>query len=102
MRVDRDAFQVAASFADNGAGVRGDLKAVVTAILTDPEARGDSKSHSPYGKLREPALYATAVARAVGTVSDGVFFPGQVSNMGQDTHFLRGPRQSIPSQGLRW
>jgi hypothetical protein len=30
-------------FNDNGAGVRGDLKAVVRAILLDPEARGDVK-----------------------------------------------------------
>ena len=33
--------RVAAAFADNGAGVRGDMKAVVRAILLDPEARAD-------------------------------------------------------------
>src|SRR6185503_18271801 len=31
--------RVAAAFADNGSGVRGDMKAVVKAILLDPEAR---------------------------------------------------------------
>ncbi len=34
--------RVADVFADNGAGVRGDLKAVVRAILLDPEARQDA------------------------------------------------------------
>ena len=32
--------RVAAAFANNGSGVRGDMKAVIAAILTDPEARG--------------------------------------------------------------
>lgn len=36
----------AAAFANNGSGVRGDTKAVITAILLDPEARGDVKSGS--------------------------------------------------------
>ena len=34
--------RVSAVFADNGAGQRGDLAAVVRAILLDPEARGDT------------------------------------------------------------
>jgi len=34
---------------------RGNLKAVVQAILLDPEARGDLKTAAEYGKLREPA-----------------------------------------------
>ena len=39
--------RVAAVFADNGSGVRGDLKAVVTAILLDPEARrGDDPTQA--------------------------------------------------------
>jgi uncharacterized protein (DUF1800 family) len=76
--------RVAAVFDNNGSGVRGDLKAVVTAILTDPEARGNARSAVGYGKLREPVLYVTAAARAVGTVSDGVFLAQQSKSMGQD------------------
>jgi len=59
--------RVAAVFADNGSGVRGDLGAVVRAILLDAEARlplaqqGDS-----YGKLREPLLRLTHIWRAMG------------------------------------
>jgi uncharacterized protein (DUF1800 family) len=73
--------RVAAVFNNNGSNVRGDLKAVVRAILLDPEARGDAKTDPNYGKLREPVQLFTNVARtfnvsnAAGTgQSDGVFF----------------------------
>ena len=49
--------RVAAAFADNGAGVRGDMKAVLRAVLVDAEARDRSVSSRPqYGKLREPLV----------------------------------------------
>jgi uncharacterized protein (DUF1800 family) len=56
--------RVAAVFNNNGLGVRGDMKAVVKAILLDPEARGNVKTDPFYGKLREPVLYATNYLRA--------------------------------------
>jgi uncharacterized protein (DUF1800 family) len=76
--------RVSAVFDDNGAGVRGDLKAVVDAILTDPEARGAAKADPAYGKLREPVLFITAAARALNTASDGVFLAQQSKTQGQD------------------
>jgi uncharacterized protein (DUF1800 family) len=76
--------RVAAVFDDDGHGVRGDMQAVITAILTDPEARGDAKSATGYGKLREPVLYVTATARAVNASSDGVYLAQQSKAMGQD------------------
>jgi uncharacterized protein (DUF1800 family) len=76
--------RVSAVFNNDGTGVRGNLKAVITAILTDPEARGDAKTDPAYGKLREPVLFLTGAARAVGTSSDGVFFGQQARNLGQD------------------
>lgn len=48
--------RVAAVFANNGKGVRGDMKAVVKAILTDSEARTPTAVTSNFGKLREPVL----------------------------------------------
>ena len=49
--------RVSAAFADNGAGVRGDMKAVIRAILLDPEARNDNVTATPRtGKLREPVV----------------------------------------------
>ncbi len=57
--------RVAAVFADNGSGTRGDLKAVIKAVLLDSEARSAAASRaSGYGKLREPILRLAAWARA--------------------------------------
>ena len=61
-----------AAFANNGSGVRGDMKAVITAILLDPEARGDVKTDPNYGHLREPVLLMTHLLRAFNAVTDGV------------------------------
>ena len=82
--------RVAGVFNNNGSGVRGDLKAVVRAILLDPEARGDAKTDPNYGKLREPVQLLTNVFRQIGVkgaggagLSDGVV-NGQTSNLGQN------------------
>jgi len=75
--------RVSAVFANNGNGVRGDLGAVVKAILTDPEARGDAPSTSDFGHLREPALFISAVLRQLGGSSDGVYLRSAVSAMGE-------------------
>jgi len=75
--------RVAQVFNDNGSGIRGDMKAVVAAVLTDPEARGPVKLDPSYGKLREPVLLMTGMARAVGTRTDGVYFGQQSSTLGQ-------------------
>jgi uncharacterized protein (DUF1800 family) len=50
--------RVAAAFNNNGAGVRGDLKAVIRAILLDPDARDATRiaSDPNWGKLREPIV----------------------------------------------
>ncbi len=58
-------FRVASAFNNNGAGVRGDLQAVVRAILLDPEARQPSTGASKDGKLREPILRAVHFLRAL-------------------------------------
>ena len=75
--------RISAVFADNGQGVRGDLAAVVKAILGDVEARGDAPSDPNAGHLREPALYIATLLRALGGQSDGVFPRNQISGMGQ-------------------
>jgi uncharacterized protein (DUF1800 family) len=84
--------RVAAVFNDNGSGVRGDLGAVVKAVLFDPEARGTSMAGLDQGRLREPALYITGVLRGIGArsadglaLSDGHLNP-QAVNLGQDVY----------------
>jgi uncharacterized protein (DUF1800 family) len=75
--------RVAAVFANNGQGVRGDLSAVVTAILTDTEARGAAPAANDFGHLREPALFITGTLRSLGGQSDGVLPRSASSAMGQ-------------------
>ena len=58
-------YRVVQKFNDNGSGVRGDMKAVIKAILLDYEARSPTCSRVPtFGKQREPLLRVTAIARA--------------------------------------
>ena len=65
--------RVAAVFANNGSGVRGDLRAVWTAILTDPEAIAPQDAVKG-GKLREPVVRFVQWARtAEVTSTNGVW-----------------------------
>ena len=62
--------RVAAVFNNNGAGVRGDLRAVTKAVLLDPEARRDPGVAPPnWGKLREPMLRFVQWARTFDVTS---------------------------------
>jgi hypothetical protein len=59
-------YRVVSKFNDNGSGVRGDLKAVIKAILLDHEARSVALANTEetFGKQREPVLRVTQLARA--------------------------------------
>ncbi len=62
--------RVASVFNNNGAGVRGDLKAVVTAVLMDAEARTGAPGQSAnFGKQREPVIRFATFLRALGANS---------------------------------
>jgi len=59
--------RVAAVFADNGKSVRGDMQAVIAAILLDADARAsDTITSFDGGHLRESMLYMTNVMRGLG------------------------------------
>ena len=75
--------RVANVFKNNGSGVRGDMKAVVTAILTDIEARGAAKYDPTYGHLNEPVLMITGLARALSAQTDGFYFYNSGNVMAQ-------------------
>jgi uncharacterized protein (DUF1800 family) len=83
--------RVAAKFNDNGSGVRGDMKAVIRAILMDDEARrGDNPANANAGDghLREPVLYITNLLRGLSAqASDPNLFASTLQqfglNMGQ-------------------
>ncbi|WP_395702849.1 DUF1800 family protein [Aquabacterium sp.] len=57
--------RVATVFNNNGSGVRGDLKAVVRAILTDAEARNDATTPTG-GRLKDPIYHIVSMLRALG------------------------------------
>lgn len=58
-------YRVAQAFADNGQGVRGDLRAVLKAILLDYEARSpDLRTYQGYGKQKEPLLRVAQTFRS--------------------------------------
>ncbi|MCE2862877.1 MAG: DUF1800 domain-containing protein, partial [Opitutaceae bacterium] len=57
-------YRVARKFEDDGTGTRGNLAAVVRAILTDYEARSpDLLANAAHGKLKEPLLRLTGLLR---------------------------------------
>ena len=74
-------------FNDNGTAVRGDMKAVINAILMDPEARrGDdvAQVQPSDGKLKEPVLFMTNLLRAVNATSDGANLDGYSADMKEE------------------
>ncbi|MBL9203654.1 MAG: DUF1800 family protein, partial [Opitutaceae bacterium] len=77
-------YRVARSFENNGAGVRGDLGAVVRAILLDYEARSATVADSAsFGKLREPVLRVTGLLRSLNGGSNS----GRVPLLSGNTDF---------------
>ncbi len=74
--------RVSAVFNNDGNGVRGNLRAVIRAILLDTEARaGDTDPTQDGGHLREPIFYLTAVMRGLGYVNtDPNGYYGSLSN----------------------
>ena len=79
--------RVARVFNSNSSGLRGDLKEVVTAILTDPEAgTGDgayTELSANQGALREPLALTLNLIRALDMRSNGAL-AGTISGLGQN------------------
>jgi uncharacterized protein (DUF1800 family) len=76
-----------ATFADNGSGQRGDLKAVVKEILLDSEARradDPTQLAASDGKLKEPILLVAGLLRALNATTDGDSLNNYTSNMKED------------------
>ena len=80
--------RVVAKFKNNGSGVRGDLAAVVRAILQDDEARGPVPvfaQQATYGHLRSPILLITNAIRWLnGSSTKGATLNSYSNKMGQN------------------
>ena len=75
--------RVAERFNNNGSGVRGDMRAVVRAVLMDPEARDAAQAQQyGYGKVKEPMLRFSAVLRAFNAEGQAVATTGGATTRG--------------------
>ncbi len=80
-------LRVVSVFEANAAGVRGDMKSVVKAILLDPEARAADTSApaKDFGHLKEPTLFISGLLRALNATVPAVNnLRGFGSSIGQD------------------
>ena len=69
-------------FINNGAGVRGDLAAVLRAVLLDPDALEPTMAE--HGRLKDPVLHVIGFGRALGaTIGDPNSFQYVFSNLSQ-------------------
>ncbi len=66
-----------------GAGIRGDLGAVVKAVLLDVEARRDPTTLPNFGRLQDPALFVTRTVRALEGWGQGYGLQERVGQMAQ-------------------
>lgn len=80
-------YRVAQVFANDGTGARGNLGAVVRAILTDYEARSPAVFANPgFGKIKEPLIRMTALFRAANFAApNGQFLDGFYTTPGNLT-----------------
>ncbi len=75
--------RIATVFNNNGAGVRGDLLAVLRAILTDAEARQDVATVNS-GKLKDPIYTIVSFTRMMnGSIAPGTLIPWNFVAMGE-------------------
>jgi len=79
-------------FLDNGSGLRGDMKSVITAILTDLEARaGDNPGAAPnsnFGHLREPVLFMANLLRGLNaTLGSSSAIYKYAADLGEDLFY---------------
>jgi uncharacterized protein (DUF1800 family) len=113
-----------ALYPQNCSNVRGNMRAVVQAVLLDPEARGDLKTDPNFGKLREPAQYINNILRAnnvksfdktmdsdgvlgnrssvdfAGTLDQAIFLPPTVFSYYQPGYEIPGLKKLGPAFGI--
>ncbi|MEO6929492.1 MAG: DUF1800 family protein [Casimicrobiaceae bacterium] len=74
-------------FKNDGSGQRGNLRAVVRAILLDVEARGNGDKGSNFGTLREPVFVITSMLRSLSGITDGNTLSDLTGSLGQRVYY---------------
>jgi uncharacterized protein (DUF1800 family) len=89
------------------------MKEVIRAVLLDPEARGDAKTDPRYGKLREPVLFLTNIARhfdvrsadrsalSDGTLTTETSAMGQIAFMSPSVFNFYPPDYVVPGTSFK-
>ena len=95
--------RIARVFNNDGNGVRGNLAAVISAILLDDEARNGHNTNSSFGKLKEPLLRLSHFFRAFDlqpNTKEGSFWEHQSCGRGEYPAYVIGDSWSyLPSLG---
>lgn len=93
--------RVAEVFINNGSGVRGDLKAVLSAILLDPEARNPESIGDRFGKVKEPLIAFAQLLRATKTVPlDGWIGNDDITPV-SGVYWFKAPHEHFGQAALR-
>jgi len=84
--------RISSVFTNDGSGVAGNLQAVITAILTDPEARAGDDPNAPvnpnFGHMREPILFMANLLRGLNaTLGPSSAIYNNASAMGEDLFY---------------
>jgi uncharacterized protein (DUF1800 family) len=95
-------YRVAQVFANDGTGTRGNLAAVVTAILTDYEARSETLavSDAGYGKLMEPMLRVTSLLRVLNASPANGRYIEFVAGAANNSGILASPTGTFEESAL--
>ena len=94
--------RVANVFVNNGQGVRGDLKAVVRAILLDDDVRDTSKIGDDDGKVKEPLIAFAQLLRTLGTLPlDGWASNDEAKTPVSGVYWFKYPERTFGQGALR-
>ena len=94
--------RVANAFADDGSGVRGNMKHVVRTILTDTEAREPAEPET-FGKLKDPAIRLVSLDRMFPLKQedpDALNFPGGLHSYNFNEARWGGPFERLKQKPL--
>ena len=93
--------RVAQVFNNNGSGERGDLKAVVRAILLDYEARNPISVGDQFGKIKEPIIAFTQLLRAMNASPLDGWMSEDGSTSVSGVYWFRAPEEHFGQGALR-
>ncbi len=93
--------RVASVFNNNGAGIRGDLKAVVRATLLDQEARDPDSVGERFGKIKEPLIAFAQLLRAMNTTPLNGWISEDGSTPVSGVYWFRDPHEHFGQAALR-